>query len=181
MEHRPYRPVLSTGQALASARNKCRGNGAQGGRGWPVALGRRLPPAIESNQQVGLAPVQGRPGGNGAYRPMLSTGQARMPTLPKPCRSRQLKAISKCRPCGLGVHGQTRRKWSTGLTGQCSLLGRQECLPYLRPVALMAGGCRLPLKAISKCRQAAGQTRRNGAQDLPPCALYWAGRNAYLT
>ena len=39
------------------------------------------------------------------------------------------------RATALGVHGRPGGKWSTGLTGQCSLLGRQECLPYLRPCA----------------------------------------------
>ena len=50
-------------------------------------------------------------------------------------------------------------------TALCSLLGRQECLPYLRPVALMAGGCRLPLKAISKCRPYAC-TRRADPEEM---------------
>ena len=31
-------------------------------------------------------------------------------------------------------------EWSTGLTGQCSLQGRQECLPYLAVVKGRPGG-----------------------------------------
>ena len=39
----------------------------------------------------------------------------------------------------MGQNGaQGGRKWSTGLNGLCSLQGRQECLPYLMPVAIYA-------------------------------------------
>ena len=64
-------------------------------------------------------------------------------------------------------------KWSTGLTALCSLQGRQECLPYLRPVATWL--------SLPECGFFLNAGGRNGAQALPPCALYWAGRNAYPT
>ena len=35
-----------------------------------------------------------------------------------------------------GMEVGRRKKWSTGLTALCSLLGRQECLPYLRQECL---------------------------------------------
>ena len=34
-----------------------------------------------------------------------------------------------------GGDGGRQGGWSTGLTALCSLQGRQECLPYLRPCA----------------------------------------------
>ena len=66
-----------------------------------------------------------------------------------------------------------RAEWSTGLSGLCSLWGRQECLPYLMPVATWL--------SLPECGFFLNAGGRNGAQALPPCALYWAGRNAYPT
>ena len=58
--------------------------------------------------------------------------KSRQAFLPVPKRAGGNRLPLEYRPCGLGVHGRPGGKWSTGLTGQCSLQGRQECLPYLR-------------------------------------------------
>ena len=113
----------------------------------------------------------GRPGGNGAqgYRPVLSTGQAGMPTLPKAWLR-------------LNAGRQTCREMEHRPYRQCSLLGRQECLPYLRQPALPGcGRVGFPGGWRGRYWRLQGRPGRNGAQALPPCALYWAGKNAYLT
>ena len=46
-----------------------------------------------------------------------------------------------------------RAEWSTGLTGLCSLWGRQECLPYLRQECLPLAGFGLVLNGAEECTE----------------------------